>query len=134
MTSCAITSGCEVNLMEVLDPHTVAGLLKLHFREQKASLIPRGLPLSYLMMHVKNRDVSPASSACLLACYRAGPVMCCCCLCCQVEAVAAEFEKLEVTNVATLSIVIEVLAKVSTVETLLQIRDTLGGDHFCPPF
>ncbi len=43
--------------MEVLDPHTVAGLLKLHFREQKTSLIPRGLPLSYLMMHVKNRDV-----------------------------------------------------------------------------
>jgi hypothetical protein len=44
--------------MEVLDPHTVAGLLKLHFREMKASLIPRGLSLSLLMAHVKNRDVS----------------------------------------------------------------------------
>lgn len=52
-----LLSGYEVDLMEVLDPHTVAGLLKLHFREMKASLIPRGLPLTYLMMHVKNQDV-----------------------------------------------------------------------------
>lgn len=52
-----IGPGYEVDLMEVLDPHTVAGLLKLHFREQKSSLIPRGLPLTQLMIHVKNLDV-----------------------------------------------------------------------------
>ena len=53
-----MNAGYEVDLMEVLDPHTVAGLLKLHFREQKASLIPRGLPLTQLMTHIKNQDVS----------------------------------------------------------------------------
>jgi len=52
------TPGHEVNLNDVLDPHTVAGLLKLHFREQKASILPRGPPLTILMEHVRNRDVS----------------------------------------------------------------------------
>lgn len=54
----ALLTGIEVNLMEVLDPHTVAGLLKLHFREQKLSLIPRGPILTDVMTHVKSRDVS----------------------------------------------------------------------------
>ncbi len=43
--------------MDVLDPHTVAGLLKLHFRETKTSIIPRGAPLTDIMNHVRNRDV-----------------------------------------------------------------------------
>ena len=51
-------AGYYVDLMEVLDPHTVAGLLKLHFREQKSSLIPRGQPLIEFMANVKSQDVS----------------------------------------------------------------------------
>ncbi len=51
-------AGNEVNLHEVLDPHTVAGLLKLHFRELKTSLIPRGPTLTTIMEYVRNRDVS----------------------------------------------------------------------------
>ena len=51
-----------MDLSNVLDPHTVAGLLKLHFREQKTSILPRGPPLTVIMEHVRNRDVSPSKS------------------------------------------------------------------------
>ena len=50
--------GIDVNLEEVLDPHTVCGLLKLHLRELRVSLIPRGPILTELIHHVKQRDVS----------------------------------------------------------------------------
>lgn len=48
----------DVDLMEILDPHTVTGLLKLHFREQRVSMIPRGRPLQSVNAAVKERDVS----------------------------------------------------------------------------
>ena len=47
-----------MNLEEVLDPHTVCGLLKLHLRELRVSLIPRGPILTELIHYVKQRDVS----------------------------------------------------------------------------
>lgn len=50
-------AGSEVNLAEVVDPHTVAGLLKLHFREQRVSMIPRGQPLASITQAVKDKDV-----------------------------------------------------------------------------
>lgn len=50
-------SGVDVDLEEVLDPHTVCGLLKLHFREMRVSMIPRGEPLVELIQHVKQRNV-----------------------------------------------------------------------------
>lgn len=50
--------GEPINLMEILDPHTVAGLLKYHFREWRVSIIPRGKPLEEVTAAVKNKDVS----------------------------------------------------------------------------
>ena len=49
--------GESVNLQGVLDPHTVAGLMKIHFREWKVSIIPRGKPLSDITDAVKEKDV-----------------------------------------------------------------------------
>lgn len=46
-----------MDLSEVVDPHTVAGLLKLHFREQRFSMIPRGQPLSNITRAVRDKDV-----------------------------------------------------------------------------
>ena len=51
-------AGVDVDLGEVLDPHTVCGLLKLHFRELRVSMIPRGPPLIELIRNVKERNVS----------------------------------------------------------------------------
>ena len=47
----------DVDLSKVLDPHTVTGLLKVHFREQRVSLIPRGQPLAEIVQAVKSRNV-----------------------------------------------------------------------------
>ena len=47
-----------MDLGDVLDPHTVCGLLKLHFRELRVSMIPRGPPLAELIHNVKERNVS----------------------------------------------------------------------------
>ena len=52
------SAGQDVDLSEILDPHTVTGLLKVHFREQRVSLIPRGQPLADISLAVKARDVS----------------------------------------------------------------------------
>ena len=49
--------GTEVDLCTILDPHTVTGLMKVHFREQRVSLIPRGQPLADIVQAVKARDV-----------------------------------------------------------------------------
>ena len=51
------TVGLDVDLTEIVDPHTVAGLLKLHFREQRVSMIPRGQPLTTITQAVKDKDV-----------------------------------------------------------------------------
>lgn len=51
------TPGYEVDLSEVVDPHTVAGLLKLHFREQRVSMIPRGQTLTSITQAVKDKNV-----------------------------------------------------------------------------
>jgi hypothetical protein len=48
--------GEPVDLMQVLDPHTIAGLLKYHFREWRVSIIPRGKPLQEVTAAVKDRD------------------------------------------------------------------------------
>ena len=52
-----VTTGFEVNLSEVVDPHTVAGLLKLHFREQRVSMIPRGQTLTSITQAVRDKNV-----------------------------------------------------------------------------
>ena len=52
-----LISGTEVDLCTILDPHTVTGLMKVHFREQRVSLIPRGQPLADIVQAVKARDV-----------------------------------------------------------------------------
>ena len=54
---CNTTTGFDVDLSKVVDPHTVAGLLKLHFREQRFSMIPRGQPLSNITQAVRDKDV-----------------------------------------------------------------------------
>ena len=54
---CCNVTGADVDLTEIVDPHTVAGLLKLHFREQRVSMIPRGQPLSSITQAVKEKDV-----------------------------------------------------------------------------
>ena len=51
------TVGLDVDLTEIVDPHTVTGLLKLHFREQRVSMIPRGQPLTTITQAVKDKDV-----------------------------------------------------------------------------
>jgi hypothetical protein len=45
-----------VNLNSVLDPHTVAGLLKYHFREWRVSIVPRGKPLEEITSAVRAKD------------------------------------------------------------------------------
>lgn len=50
--------GEEVNLSECLDPHTVAGLLKLHFREQRQCIIPGDALIHKIALAVEGRDVS----------------------------------------------------------------------------
>ena len=45
-------------MAEIHDPHTVAGLLKLHFREMRVSLISRGQPLAQAVLAVQNKSVS----------------------------------------------------------------------------
>jgi hypothetical protein len=52
-----VTLGFEVDLSEIVDPHTVAGLLKLHFREQRVSMIPRGPILTSITQAVKDKNV-----------------------------------------------------------------------------
>ena len=47
-----------MNLMSILDPHTVAGLLKFHFREWRVSIVPRGKPLEEITSGVREKDVS----------------------------------------------------------------------------
>ena len=50
--------GLPVNLMQILDPHTVACLLKLHLREWRVSIIPRGKPLTDITAGVREKNVS----------------------------------------------------------------------------
>lgn len=57
-THTCIHEGEDVDLSNVMDPHTITGLLKLHFREQRVSLIPRGQPLAEIVQGVKARNVS----------------------------------------------------------------------------
>lgn len=48
-----------MDLDEILDPHTVAGLLKLHFRDQLYQpLLPKGRLQQNAAMLVKQKDVS----------------------------------------------------------------------------
>ena len=54
-------SGLPVDLSTVLDPHTVAGLLKMHLRELRFSLIPQGEPTKKLVLGARNNDVSNES-------------------------------------------------------------------------
>ena len=53
--------GEPVNLNSVLDPHTVAGLLKYHFREWRVSIVPRGKPLEEITSAVRAKDVSTST-------------------------------------------------------------------------
>lgn len=52
------SSGEEVDLSGIMDPNTVAGLLKLHFRELRFSIIPRGEPTKSLLEAMKVNNVS----------------------------------------------------------------------------
>ena len=47
-----------MDLSEILEPHNVAGLLKLHYREMKLCLIPRGEMSREITRAAKARDVS----------------------------------------------------------------------------
>ena len=58
--------GDEVDLIgDVFDPHTVAGLLKLHFREMRVSLLPegrliaRGQTMAEAVRAVQKKQVCP---------------------------------------------------------------------------
>ena len=53
--------GVEVDLSRVNDPNTVAGLLKLHYRELRFSIVPRGEPVKSLIAAAKTNDVSEVS-------------------------------------------------------------------------
>ena len=55
------SSGDAVDLNTILDPHTVAGLMKAHFREQKSSIIPRGEPLAAIVKAVEQKNVRDQS-------------------------------------------------------------------------
>ena len=51
-------AGEEVDLVgDVFDPHTVAGLLKLHFREMRVSLIARGQTMAEAVQAVQKKQV-----------------------------------------------------------------------------
>jgi len=50
--------GKEMDLTEVLEPHNIAGLLKLHYRESRIALIPRGEISREITRAAKARDVS----------------------------------------------------------------------------
>ena len=45
-------------MTEVLEPHNIAGLLKLHYRESRIALIPRGEISREITRAAKARDVS----------------------------------------------------------------------------
>ncbi len=47
-----------MNLCECRDPHTIAGLLKLHFREQRQCIVPGDALVHKIAMVVEARDVS----------------------------------------------------------------------------
>ena len=49
-----------MDLSDVLEPHNIAGLLKLHYREMKINLIPRGEMSREITRAAKARDVSAA--------------------------------------------------------------------------
>lgn len=49
--------GEDVDLTECLDPHTIAGLLKFHFREQRRSIIPGEALVQQIAFAVQNKDV-----------------------------------------------------------------------------
>jgi len=51
-------AGKEMDLSDVLEPHNIAGLLKLHYREMKICLIPRGEMSREITRAAKARDVS----------------------------------------------------------------------------
>eukprot|EP00731_Ephydatia_muelleri_P012612 Em0006g1506a len=53
--------GDAVDLNTILDPHTVAGLMKAHFREQKSSIIPRGEPLAAIVKAVEQKNATAMS-------------------------------------------------------------------------
>ena len=49
-----------MDLSDVLEPHNIAGLLKLHYREMRINLIPRGEMSREITRAAKARDVSAA--------------------------------------------------------------------------
>ena len=55
---CICFIGEEVDLSECRDPHTIAGLLKLHFREQRQCIIPGDAVVQRILQAVEKRDVS----------------------------------------------------------------------------
>ena len=55
-----------MDLSEILEPHNVAGLLKLHYREMRLCLIPRGEMSREITRGAKARDVSLGRSSVLV--------------------------------------------------------------------
>jgi len=53
-----VVLGKEMDLTDILEPHNVAGLLKLHYRESSITLIPRGEISREITRAAKARDVS----------------------------------------------------------------------------
>ena len=49
-----------MDLSDVLEPHNIAGLLKLHYREMRINLVPRGEMSREITRAAKARDVSAA--------------------------------------------------------------------------
>ena len=58
-----------MDLSEILEPHNVAGLLKLHYREMKLCLIPRGEMSREITRAAKARDVSLKDHVILMHLY-----------------------------------------------------------------
>eukprot|EP00117_Sycon_ciliatum_P008134 scpid100638/ scgid2634/ Rho GTPase-activating protein 22; Rho-type GTPase-activating protein 22; p68RacGAP len=53
-------NGDEVDLSGIMDPNTVAGLLKFHFRELRFSIMPRGDPTKKLLAAMKENNTAEA--------------------------------------------------------------------------
>lgn len=73
--------GQDVDLTaEVFDPHTVAGLLKLHFREMRVSLISRGQTMADAVHAVQQKQVMRTNNHCVV--WYGTLLLCCCVMCC----------------------------------------------------
>ena len=51
-----------MDLNECSDPHTIAGLLKLHFREQRVCIIPGDAIVHKIALAVGDKDVRQANN------------------------------------------------------------------------